>query len=88
MHVNENLVMREIYGKCILVPARNSEAGTDPIFLNGMGRRLWELAKYGLERKEIIQIVCEEYDLEQGSAEEKAISIFIDNLLEKKIIYD
>lgn len=87
MKTNKNLILRNIYGKKILIPYRMSEAGDEPIFLNDMASEIWDLVEKGLSEEEIVGTIDREYSLTKESTEEKALIIFIDEMIKKGLIY-
>ena len=48
MRQNPDLILREIYGKNILMPIRFNEASNDPIYFNEVGALIWKLSDLSL----------------------------------------
>ena len=88
MNINENFVLRKIYGKSILIPVRKNEVGNEPIYLNGTGSVIWDLVYEGLSREEILAYFSNEYELKADSTEKMIINNFIDEMVEMKLIYE
>jgi len=83
---NSNLVLREIYGKNILMPVKYNEASNDPIFLNETAALIWKLADNVQNITDLVSAVCSEYGLKVDSAEAVAIEGFVNQLIESKLI--
>ena len=83
MRQNPDLILREIYGKNILMPIRYNEASNDPIYFNEVAALIWKLSDGA---KELLSFVCDAYNLKTGSAEAAAVEGFIDQLIESKLI--
>lgn len=86
MRQNPDLILREIYGKYILIPIRYNEASNDSIYFNEAAALIWKLSAKANDKKELLSFVCEAYDLRIDSAEAAAIEGFIDQLIESKLI--
>lgn len=87
MKVNDNFVLRKIYGEFLLFPVRANEAGDELVSLNEVGADVWELAQKGLTETEIIASIVKIYGLEEHSVEEESVRIFISALCEQKLLY-
>lgn len=88
MQTNNAFVLREIFGKYLLIPTRFNEVGNEIISLNEIGSIIWKLASTGLQKEEIIKRIDIMYCLENGSVEESAVDAFIDTLCEKSLLYN
>lgn len=86
MKKNSNLVLREIYGKNILMPVKYNEASNDPIFLNETAALIWKLADNVQNITDLVSAVCSVYGLKVDSAEAVAIEGFVNQLIESKLI--
>lgn len=86
MKQNPNLILREIYGKNILMPIRNNEASNDPIYFNEVAALIWKLSDGAKDPNDLLVSVCESYNLEIDSAEAAAVEGFINQLIESKLI--
>lgn len=86
MKQNPNLILREIYGKNILMPIRNNEASNDPIYFNEVAALIWKLSDGAKDSNDLLVSVCESYNLEIDSAEAAAVEGFINQLIESKLI--
>ena len=86
MRQNPDLILREIYGKNILMPIRFNEASNDPIYFNEVGALIWKLSDEAKNVTELLNLVCETYNLKIDSAEAVAVEGFIDQLIESKLI--
>lgn len=86
MRQNPDLILREIYGKNILMPIRFNEASNDPIYLNEVGALIWKVSDEVENPTELLNSICEAYNLKTDSAEAAAVEGFIDQLIESKLI--
>ncbi len=75
-----DLVTRCIAGETIIVPVRGNVGDMDSIFtLNKMGTLVWELIDGRASVRQIVEAVCNEYDVTQEEAEKDVIGL-IDSL--------
>lgn len=86
MRQNPDLILREIYGKNILMPIRYNEASNDPIYFNEIAALIWKLSDRAKNPTELLSFVCDAYDLKTDSAEAASVEGFIDQLIECKLI--
>lgn len=86
MRQNPDLILREIYGKNILMPIRYNEASNDPIYFNEVAALIWKLSDGAKDSTELLSFVCDVYDLKTDSAEAASVEGFIDQLIESKLI--
>lgn len=88
MRTNSDLILREIYGKTILMPVRYNEASNEPIYLNELAARIWKKVSSSENCYVLQKNICEEYELDENSAEAYAVQNFIAQLVEKKLILE
>lgn len=81
MNVNQNFVLRHIYGKHILMPIRKNEISGDPILLNDVAACIWESVSRQADRETVIKEITEHYSLTEGSAEQLSIENFLNHML-------
>lgn len=86
MKKNSNFVLREIYGKNILMPIRYNEISNEPIYFNEIAAVIWKLADECRDVNELETVICREYCLEEDSAEAMAIGSFVGQLIESKLV--
>lgn len=86
MKQNPDLILREIYGKNILMPIRYNEASNDPIYFNEVAALIWKLSDRAKDSTDLLNAVCQSYNLETDSAEAASVEGFIDQLMESKLI--
>ena len=86
MKTNTDLVLREIYGKAILMPIRTNMASNEPIYLNEVAVCIWKLAEKAENPKMLLRHVCEKYKLQEDSAEAMAVQNFILELIETRLL--
>lgn len=87
MKRNSNFVLRNIYGKKVLVPVRANEVGDDPILMNDVAAEIWSEADSADNVSELINNILKKYDLPNDSVEKQAIEDFVQNLIAIKLIY-
>lgn len=87
MKRNSNFVLRNIYGKKVLVPVRANEVGDDPILMNDVAAEIWSEADNADNVSELINNILKKYDLPNDSVEKQAIEDFVQNLIAIKLIY-
>ena len=87
MKTNPDLILREVYGKSILMPIRCNEASNDPIYLNDVAALIWKTAPVSDNLHELTKSICEIYELSTESAEAYSVENFIIQLLENKLIF-
>ena len=88
MRTNPNLILRELYGKYILMPVKDNEAGNDPVCLNDVAARIWKAAAASKNRFELQNFIYDMYGLDEYSEEVYAVERFITQLLDNKMIFD
>lgn len=87
MKRNSNFVLRNIYGKKVLVPVRVNEVGDDPILMNDVAAEIWSEADNADNVSELINNILKKYNLPNDSVEKQAIEDFVQNLIAIKLIY-
>lgn len=80
MKVKDAFVLRNIYGKHILMPVRSNEASNDPILLNDVAVSIWNEAEKELEKKQILENIAELYQLNSESPELLAVKQFVEQM--------
>lgn len=88
MRVNPDLILREIYGKSILMPIRYNEASNDPIYLNDVAALIWKTASTAEDLYELKKFICDVYGVHANSAEAYSVEKFIIQLMENKLIFN
>ncbi len=86
MRRNPDFVLREIYGKNILMPIRYNEASNDPIYFNEVATSIWKLSENAESLKDILRSISQIYQLQEGAEEIVAIKDFLNQLIENKLI--
>lgn len=83
---NRDVVSRQIEGELIIVPIRCGIGDLNSLYtLNPVGRVIWEFLTEGHTLPEMVQRVCDEFEVTARQAE-KDITEFLDSLLEEKLI--
>lgn len=88
MRKNNCFVLRDIFNKKVLVPVKKNEVGTEPILLNDVGAEIWLSADNAKNFEDLLDIITVKYQLEKNSVEQVAVSNFISNLIDMKLIYE
>ena len=86
MLANRAFVLREIYGKYILMPVWNNDASNNPILLNEVGSFIWKTAEKPVDYESILESVAEEYGLREGSPEMISVGQFVSQMLDMKLL--
>lgn len=80
------LVCRRIANETILVPVASQVGDLDSIYtLNGVGPAVWTLLREPVSVRQIVEVLCAEYDVAPGVAS-KDVAEFLDRLLEQKLV--
>jgi Coenzyme PQQ synthesis protein D (PqqD) len=83
---NREVVSRQIEGELIIVPIRRGVGDLNSLYtLNPVGSVLWEFMTEGHSLSEMVQRICEEFEVTKTQAQED-IRQFLDSLLEEKLI--
>lgn len=83
---NSELAWRTIDNETIIIPLDEQTVDFEKIeLLNNTATRIWELIDGKNTLKEIIEKICEEYELERVEAEKEVLS-FINKLEKKNLI--
>ena len=80
MKVKDAFVLRNIYGKHILMPVRSNEASNDPILLNDVAVSIWSEAEKGLKKERILKNIAQSYQLQFESPELLAVEQFMEQM--------
>lgn len=87
MKVNPKFVLRNIYGKNILMPVRKNNASDEPILLNDIAAEIWKEAEKSDSIDEIVGVITKEYNIQKNSQEEKAVKQFVNSLIEQNLLF-
>jgi Coenzyme PQQ synthesis protein D (PqqD) len=83
---NRDVVSRQIEGELIIVPIRRGVGNLNSLYtLNVVGRVLWEYLGEGHTLPEMVQRVCDEFEVSVAQAQND-IQGFLDSLLEEQLI--
>jgi hypothetical protein len=83
---NQEVVSRKIEGELIIVPIRSGVGDLNSLYtLNAVGSVLWEFMTEGHTIAEMVQRVCDEFEVTKAQAR-KDIENFLDSLLEEKLV--
>jgi len=83
---NQEVVSRKIEGELIIVPIRSGVGDLNSLYtLNPVGSVLWEFMTESHTAGEMVQRICDEFEVTNSQAE-KDIETFLDSLLEEKLI--
>lgn len=88
MRGNPDFVLRNIYGKYILMPIRKNDASDDPVLLNSVAADIWQFAEQEKNFDGIVAAVSEKYDLQKSSMEEASVKQFINLLIAQKLLVE
>ncbi|HTQ95984.1 MAG TPA: PqqD family protein [Candidatus Acidoferrum sp.] len=77
---------RRIEGEVIIVPIRSGVGDLNSLYtLNPVGSVLWEFMSERHTVGEMVERVCEEFEVTRDQAQSD-ISLFLDSLLEEKLV--
>lgn len=83
---NREVVSRQIEGELIIVPIRRGVGDLNSLYtLNSVGCVLWEFLNVGHTLPEMVQRVCDEFEVTAKQSEQD-IRQFLDSLLEVRLI--
>jgi hypothetical protein len=83
---NREVVSRQIDGELIIVPIRRGVGNLNSLYtLNLVGCVLWEYLGEGHTIPEMVQRVCDEFEVSVGEAQND-IQGFLDSLLEEQLV--
>jgi hypothetical protein len=83
---NREVVTRQIDGELLIVPIRRGVGNLNSLYtLNLVGYVLWEYLNEGRTFPEMVQRVCDEFEVTVAQAQND-IQLFLDSLLEEQLI--
>src|ERR1700675_1763880 len=83
---NRDVVSRQIEGELIIVPIRRGVGDLNSLYtLNPVGSVLWDFLTEGHTLAEMIQRVCDEFEV-TGNQAQSDIQEFLGSLLEEKLV--
>ena len=87
MKVNDDFVLRNIYGKHILFPIQKNDISSDPILLNDVAANVWTLINEKNSRCEVLTKISAIYSLKEGSEEIISVDNFLSTMIKMNLIY-
>ena len=88
MQINDAFVLRNIYGKYILMPVCSNSASNDPILLNEVAASIWKKASIYNQREKILKEIGILYGIGQGTAEMLSVDNFISQMLDMGLLLE
>lgn len=83
---NHEVVSRKIDGELIIVPIRSGVGDLNSLYtLNSVGSVLWDFMTEGHTIPEMVQRICDEFEVTALQAQQD-IESFLDSLMEEKLI--
>src|SRR5215469_7146272 len=83
---NQDVVSRQIDGELIIVPVRRGAGDMNSLYtLNPVGSVLWEFMAQEHSLSEMVQRVCEEFDVTAAQAKAD-IEGFLESLLQEHLV--
>jgi len=83
---NREVVSRKIAGELVIVPVRNGAGDLNSLYtLNPVGCVLWDLMSEGHTIPEMVERVCEEFEVSAPQAQQD-IEAFLDSLLSERLV--
>lgn len=88
MKTNDSFVLRNIYGKKILMPIRRNITSNDPILINEIAAHIWNVASDGLQLEEILKDIIQCYNLKSESSELIAVRKFVEQMISMGLLIE
>ena len=83
---NLEVVSRKIDGELVIVPIRRGVGDLNSLYtLNPVGSVLWDFMREGHTIPEMVEKVCDEFEVSSAQANQD-IEAFLDSLLEERLI--
>jgi Coenzyme PQQ synthesis protein D (PqqD) len=83
---NQEVVCRKIENELIIVPIRSGVGDLNSLYtLNPVGSVLWDFMTEGHTVGEMVERICDEFEVTDVQAEQD-IETFLDSLLEEKLV--
>jgi len=83
---NQEVVSRRIEGELIIVPIRSGVGDLNFLYtLNSVGSVLWDFMTEGRTLGEMVQRICDEFEVTRSQAA-RDIESFLDSLIEEKLV--
>ncbi|HUL32459.1 MAG TPA: PqqD family protein [Candidatus Eisenbacteria bacterium] len=83
---NQDVVARQIEGEFIIVPVRRGVGDMNSLYtLNPVGSALWEFMAQEHSLPEMVQRVCDEFDVTASQAQSD-IQSFLDSMLDEQLV--
>jgi Coenzyme PQQ synthesis protein D (PqqD) len=83
---NRDVVSRQIEGELVIVPIRRGVGDLNSLYtLNPVGSVLWDFLTEGHTLPEMVQRVCDEFEV-TGNQAQSDIQEFLGSLLEEKLV--
>lgn len=83
---NQEVVSRKIEGELIIVPIRSGVGDLNSLYtLNPVGSVLWDFMTEGHTIPEMVQRICDEFEVSSNRAQQD-IEAFLDSLIEEKLV--
>lgn len=83
---NHDVVSRKIESELVIVPIRSGVGDLNSLYtLNPVGSVLWEFMTEGHTVVEMVERVCDEFEVSTAQAEQD-IEAFLDSLLNERLI--
>ncbi len=83
---NREVVSRQIEGELIIVPIRSGVGDLNSLYtLNPVGSVLWDFMNEGHTIPEMVQRVCDEFEVTSAQAQQD-IEAFLDSLMNEQLV--
>lgn len=83
---NQDVVSRKIEGELIIVPIRSGVGDLNSLYtLNPVGSVLWDFMTEGHTVEEMVQRICDEFEVTTTQAEQD-IEAFLNSLVEENLV--
>lgn len=86
MKIRGQFTLREVAGEVLVVPMGETALSLNGmIILNGVSKMIWEALEPGATQEELLQLILDEFDVPQKTAEEDLAS-FLEDLRKQNLI--
>jgi hypothetical protein len=86
VRINSAYIVRDVFGKMILIPYKKTKIGNHPIYLNDTGRLIVQMLEESVSEKELCLRVAQTYNLQSESDEYGQIENFVANLVNMDVV--
>ena len=83
MEINSSFVLRNLYGKDLLIPVRRNQITRDPVLLNSTAKMVFELCRDASTVEELARLVIKRHGVEETEEIMVQLTAYIHSMLER-----